>query len=158
MLVEGFLKHLLLFTMSTCIMDWADLVSKLTGTGGTLVGHTLGAMLSLDVVGQLDLLLEDLLTLLALVVDVLQQWLAGMHPLEVSPQRVSVGRNVTADLTFLQLLAGFLVVLRNVDGPLRDAPEEISAEAALVAQLLVQEAFLVAVPQVAPHPVLGVGH
>ena len=77
--------------MSTCIMDWADLVSKLTGTGGTLVGHTLGAMLSLDVVGQLDLLLENLLALLTLVVDVLQLRLVRMHPLEVSPQGVSVG-------------------------------------------------------------------
>ena len=65
---------------------------------------------------------------------------------------------MTADLTFLQLLAGLLVVLGNVDGPLRDAPEEISAEAALVAQLLVQETFLVAVPQVTSHPVLRVGH
>lgn len=65
---------------------------------------------------------------------------------------------MTADLTFLQLLTGFLVVLSNVDSPLRDAPEEISAEAALVAELLVQETFLVAVPQVTPHPVLGIRH
>ena len=158
MLVERFLNYFVLFTRSTCRQDRTHLVSKLTGTGGALIGHTLGTMLRLDVVGQLDFLLENLLALLTLVVDVLQLRLVRMHPLEVSPQGVSVGRNVTADLTFLQLLAGFLVVLRNVDGPLRDAPEEISAEAALVAQLLVQEAFLVTVPQVAPHPVLGVGH
>ena len=66
------------------------LVSKLTGTGGTLVSHTLRTVLSLDVVGQLDLLLEDLLTFLTLVVDVLQLGLAGMHPLKVSPEGVSV--------------------------------------------------------------------
>ena len=49
------------------------LVRKLTGTGGTLVGHTLWTVLGLD------------------GVDVLQLWLVRMHPLEVSPQGVSVG-------------------------------------------------------------------
>ena len=67
------------------------LVSKLTGTGGTLVGHTLGAVLSLHVVGQLDLLLEHLVALLTLVLDIVQLWLAGMHPGEMSPESVSVG-------------------------------------------------------------------
>ena len=67
------------------------LVRKLTGTGGTLVGHTLRTVLRLDVVGQLDLLLEDLQTLLTLEVGVLQLRLVRMHPLEVSPQCVSIG-------------------------------------------------------------------
>ena len=67
------------------------LVGKLTGTGGTLVGHTLGTVLGLHVVGQLDLLLEDLLTFLTSEVGVLQLRLVRMHPLEVSPQCVSVG-------------------------------------------------------------------
>ena len=65
---------------------------------------------------------------------------------------------MTTDLTFLQLFTGLLVILSNVDSPLRDAPEEISTQTTLVAELLVQETFLVAVPQVTPHPVLGIRH
>ena len=65
---------------------------------------------------------------------------------------------MTTDLTFLQLFTGLLVVLSNVNGPLRDAPEEISAKTALVAQVLVKETFLMTVPQVSSHPVLRVRH
>ena len=54
-----------------------------------------------------------------------------------SPQGVSVRGDVGADVALLQGVAGLLVRLRDVDCPLRDAPEQLTADVALVAQLLV---------------------
>ena len=61
------------------------------------------------------------------------------------PESVSVWRNVSTDVAFLQTLAGLLVGLGDVDRPLRDAPEQVSADGALVAQLLVQQRLLVTI-------------
>ena len=52
---------------------------------------------------------------------------------------------MSTDVALLQTLAGLLVSLGDVDGPLRDAPEQVSADGALVAQLLVQQRLLVAI-------------
>ena len=81
-----------------------------------------------------------------------------MHPLEVSSQGVPIRRNVEAKEAFLQCCRSSRMVCRDVLRPLSDAPEKLPAYLALVAQLLVQQVGpLVAVPQVAPHPVLAVG-
>ena len=61
------------------------------------------------------------------------------------PESVSVWRNVSTDVALLQTLAGLLVGLGDVDRPLRDAPEQVSADGALVAQLLVQQRLLVTI-------------
>ena len=59
---------------------------------------------------------------------------------------MSVGRDVGADVTLLQAVAGLLVRLRYVDRPLWDAPEQLTADMTLVAQLLVQKSTFVTVP------------
>ena len=59
---------------------------------------------------------------------------------------MSVGRNMGADVALLQAVAGLLVRLRDVDRPLRDAPEQLTADVTLVAELLVQKSLFVTVP------------
>ena len=65
---------------------------------------------------------------------------------DYSPQSMSVGRNVGADVALLEAVAGLLVRLRDVDCPLRDAPEQLTADVTLVAELLVQKSLFVTVP------------
>ena len=113
-------------------------------------------MLGLHVIGQLDLLRKYLVALLALVVSAVHLRLVGMHPLEVPPEGVPVGGDVTTDVALLKLLTGLLVTLCYVDSSLRYAPEQISTEAAFVTELLVKKSLLVTVSQMSPHPVLGV--
>ena len=80
-----------------------------------------------------------------------------MHPLEVSSQGVPVWRDVEAKEAFLQGCRSSRMVSRDVLRPLCNAPKELAAYLALVAQLLVEQVRpLVAVPQVASHPVLAV--
>ena len=59
---------------------------------------------------------------------------------------MSVGRDVGADVALLQTVAGFLVRLCYVCRPLRDAPEQRTADVTLVAELLVQKGTFVTVP------------
>ena len=61
---------------------------------------------------------------------------------------MSVGRDVGADVTLLQAVAGLLVRLRDVDRPLRDAPEQLTADVTFVAELLVQKSLFVTVPEI----------
>lgn len=51
-----------------------------------------------------------------------------------------------ADVALLQAVAGLLVRLCYVGRPLRDAPEQRTADVTLVAELLVQKSTFVTVP------------
>ena len=51
-----------------------------------------------------------------------------------------------ADVALLQTVAGLLVGLRNVDSSLRNTPEQLVADVALVAELLVKNSAFVTVP------------
>ena len=59
---------------------------------------------------------------------------------------MSVRRDVGADVALLQTVAGLLVCLRNVDSSLRNTPEQLVADVALVAELLVKNSAFVTVP------------
>ena len=59
---------------------------------------------------------------------------------------MSVRRDVGADVALLQTVAGLLVGLRNVDSSLRNTPEQLVADVALVAELLVKNSAFVTVP------------
>ena len=51
-----------------------------------------------------------------------------------------------ADVALLQTVAGLLVGLRNVDSSLRNTPEQLVTDVALVAELLVKNSAFVTVP------------
>ena len=59
---------------------------------------------------------------------------------------MSVRRDVGANVALLQTVAGLLVGLRNVDSSLRNTPEQLVADVALVAELLVKNSAFVTVP------------
>ena len=63
---------------------------------------------------------------------------------------------MTTDVTFFQLFTRFFVVLSYVESPLCNAPEQISTQTTLVTELLIEQSLLMTVPQVSPHPILGV--
>ena len=59
---------------------------------------------------------------------------------------MSVRRDVGANVALLQTVAGLLVGLCNVDSSLRNTPEQLVADVALVAELLVKNSAFVTVP------------
>ena len=80
-----------------------------------------------------------------------------MHPLEVSSQGVPIWRDMETKEAFLQSCRSSRMVPRDVLRTFGNAPKKLPAYLALVTQLLVQQVgSLVAVPQVASHPVLAV--
>ena len=81
----------LLLPMGHYVLVKRFLARELNRTGSALVGHSLGTVLRLHVLGQLAPLLEHFATLLTLVLRVLQRRLVWMHPMYVSPECVSVG-------------------------------------------------------------------